>query len=49
MQLIIILRKEVETQEQGQALYDIVKEQYVENPEIDVKGSISNQLIEDEG
>lgn len=49
MELIIVLRKEVESEAQGQALYDIVKQQYAENPEINVSGSVSNQLIETEG
>jgi len=44
MFLTIVLRKEVETVEQGQTLVDIVKTKLADHPEIQISGSCSEQL-----
>ena len=48
MKLVIILSKEVETAEQGQQLFDIVKARYAEQPDIKVIGNVKTSLTESE-
>lgn len=42
--LTITLRKIIETQEQGRALYDLVKEKMADHPEVKVSGGINNHF-----
>jgi len=46
MLLIVILSKEIESQEEGQQLYDIVKAQYVNQPDIKVEGKVNNNCVD---
>ena len=46
MKLVITLSKEVETEEQGQQLYDIVKQQYIAQPDVKVSGHVKTSLTE---
>ncbi len=48
MRLTITLSKEVDTEEQGQQLYEIVKQQYIAQPDIKVSGHIKTSLTESE-
>jgi len=42
--LTIVLRKEVETIEQGKALTELVKSKLKDHPDVDVKANIGVQL-----
>lgn len=44
MNLTVVLRKEVETVDQGKALTEIVKAKLADHPDIDVKASIGVQI-----
>lgn len=44
MYLTIALRKEVDTVEQGQALFDFVKNRLTEFPEVSISGTVSSTL-----
>ncbi len=44
MYLTIALRKEVDTVEQAQALIDIVAQRLEDHPEVQISGSVSEQL-----
>jgi len=46
MKLVITLSKEVETAEQGQQLFDIVKQRYAEQPDIKVTAHVKTSLTE---
>lgn len=44
MYLTIALRKEVDTEEQGQVLFDIVKNKLAEHPDVTITGTVSSTL-----
>ncbi len=44
MYLTIALRKEVDTFEQAQTLLDVVSEKLKDHPEVQISGSVSEQL-----
>jgi len=49
MQLVITLRKEVEDREEGEALYELVKQRLEDRPDVEVRGHVTNHfLIEDD-
>ena len=43
--LQIILRKEVDTIEQGRTLYEIVKQKLSDHPDITIAGTIANHFL----
>jgi len=45
--LAIMLRKEVETVEQGRALLDVVKAKLEDQPTVEVSGGVSVKFIDD--
>ena len=47
MELIITLRKEVEDREEGEALYNFVKEKLAEKPNVKVTGMVNNHFVEE--
>jgi len=48
MQLIITLIKEVDTAEQGQLLYELVKQRLADHPKVKVQGHVSNHFPREE-
>lgn len=46
--LIITARREIESQEQGHTIFDIVKEKLLDHPEIILTGHISNHFTDTE-
>lgn len=49
MELIITLRAQVETQEQGKEIYQLVKQKLEERPDVTITGHVTNHFkIEDE-
>lgn len=44
IQLIVVLRKTVADEAEAQALYQIVKDRFADNPSISVTGKITNHL-----
>jgi hypothetical protein len=48
MYVVIVARKPVETQEEGRAIYDLVKQKLAERPDIKVTGQISNHFLDGE-
>lgn len=48
MYVVITARKPVETQEQGRAVYDLIKQKLTEHPEIKLTGQVSNHFIDEE-
>lgn len=49
MELVITLRKDVEDREQGQALYNLVRQRLEDRPDVTVRGHVTNHfIIEDE-
>lgn len=44
----ITLRKEVETQEQARAIYDMIKEKLQDRPDVKIAGGVSNQFTDTE-
>jgi len=48
MQVVITLRKEVETREQGLEIFELVKAKFVEQPDIKVTGHVSNHFVDSE-
>lgn len=48
MRLTITLQKEVETSEQGQQLYDTVKQKLADHPEVIIAGSCHEKMLNSE-
>ncbi len=49
MELIITLRKTVESEEEGKAIYELVKQKLEERPDVKITGHVTNQFkVEDE-
>ena len=49
MQLVITLRKEVADRDEGEAIYQLVKERLADRPDVKVTGHVTNHfVIEDE-
>lgn len=48
MQLIITLRKEVDDPEEGNFIYNLVKERLNDRPDVIVTGHVTNHFIEEE-
>lgn len=48
MKLTITLQKEVENVEQGEQLYELVKQRFADHPKVKVTGHVSNHFIESE-
>lgn len=49
MQLVITLRKEVEDRDEGEQIYQLVKERLQDRPDVKVRGHVTNHfLIEDD-
>ena len=47
MELIITLRKEVADREEGEAIYEFVKQKLQEKPDIKVTGMVNNHFVEE--
>lgn len=48
MQVIITLRKDIESREQGEQVYAVVKQKLADQPDIKVSGHVSNHFVDDE-
>lgn len=47
MELIITLRKEVADREEGEALYEFVKDKLKDKPDVKVTGMVNNHFVEE--
>ena len=48
MQLVITLRKEVEDPEEGQQIYDLVKDRLADREDVEVQGHLTNHFREEQ-
>lgn len=48
MQLVITLRKEVSTRQEGEDIYELVKSKLQDRPAIEITGHVTNHFLEDE-
>lgn len=48
MKLIITLRREVASREEGKAIYDLVKERLADRPDVEVSGHVANHFKDEE-
>ncbi len=48
MQLVITLRKDVADRNEGEAVYQTVKQKLVDRPDIKVTGHVTNHFVEEE-
>lgn len=46
MQLVITIRREVANREQGESIYNVVKERLEEHPDLKVTGHVTNHFNE---
>ena len=48
MRLIITLRKEVEDRDEGEFIYNLVKDRLNDRPDVEISGHVTNHFIEEE-
>jgi len=48
MNLVITLRKEVADRDEGEAIFNMVKERLSDRPDVEVSGHVTNHFIEDD-
>lgn len=48
MQLVITVRKEVETREQGKEIYELVKAKLAHRPDLKLTGHVTNHFVDEE-
>ena len=47
MQLIITLRKDVTDRDEGEQIYELVKQRLADKPEVKVAGHVTNHFVEE--
>lgn len=47
MQLVITLRKEVEDRDEGEEIFELVKERFADRPDVKVLGHVTNHFAQE--
>lgn len=48
MELVITLRKKIDTADQGRVIYELVKQRLADHPEVRVQGHVTNHFPREE-